>query len=95
MKAKVKKREDLLLMKGASNNWSKLKDEIIINFLDKNTYIDFKAFPKENILKIYTTRGNVEIVFTSEFPKTVEEESYTKDQLILRITSNREHRVKP
>lgn len=75
MKAKCKTGCNLL----SSNNWSNLKDTLIVNFVNKWTYIDFKQ--KENILKIYTTRGNIEITFA---PK-LEYINETENQVVFKI----------
>lgn len=78
MKAKCKTGCNLL----STNSWSNLKDTIIINFVNKWTYIDFKQ--KENILKIYTTRGNIEITFTSDIPK-LEYNNEKENQVVFKI----------
>lgn len=80
MKAKVKAGKELLFNEG--NHWNNLKDNIIINFNDKNIYKRFKQ--KDNHLLIFTTKGLINIVFCSEVP-TLEFNNYEKDQLILNI----------
>ena len=82
MKAKIKQGHDLLFKQGASNDWSKLKDRMIINFIDKWTFLSFKQ--KRNHLLIHTTGGLVDIVFTGEPPRLTFE-YYDKNQLILSI----------
>jgi hypothetical protein len=80
MKAKIKEGEELLFSQGASNNWKDLKDEIIINFNDKGTFISYRQ--KKNRLIISTLVGTVVIVFTGAIP-VIDSGSYNKDQLIL------------
>lgn len=82
MKAKTKSGITLLFTKGASNDWSDLKDEMIINFMNKNTYIGFHQ--THNHLEIFTVDGNIDIVFTGEVP-ILEFDHYEKDQLVLKI----------
>lgn len=82
MKAKIKSGHDLLFTQGASNDWSDLRNTMIVNFMDKYTYIDFKQ--KKNHLLIETEQGIVDIVFTGEIPK-LEFNNYCKDQVVLNI----------
>ena len=82
MKAKVKLGDHILFTKGCSNKWDNLKDKMIINFSNKNTYINFKQ--KDNRLLIETTKGLVDIVFTGEVPKLVFDH-FEKDQLVFTI----------
>ena len=81
-KAKVKSGQHLLFTQGFSNKWSDIKDKMIVNLIDKYTYLSFSQ--KKNHLFIETTLGKIDIVFTGEPPK-LEFESYCKDQLILKI----------
>ncbi len=81
MKAKIKSGGELLFTAGCSNDWRSLKEDMIINFRDKYTYVSFKQ--KRNHLYIKTTDGEVDIVFCGEVPKLVFD-SFCKDQLILR-----------
>lgn len=84
MKAKIKHGATLLFNEGASNDWSNLKDVMIINFNDKYTYESFKL-TKDGRLFIKVTNGDyIKIVFPGEVPK-LEFESYCKDQLVLKI----------
>jgi hypothetical protein len=83
MKAKVKSGDHLLFTKGYSNKWDNLKDKMIINFLNKNTYINFKQ--KDNHLFIETTEGMVDIVFTGEIPELTFDH-FEKEQLVLNIS---------
>ena len=82
MKAKIKKGQDLLYIKGHSNNWNDLNNEMIINFINKYTYLTFKQI--NNHLIIETTEGNIDIVFTGEVPKLAFDH-FEKDQLVLKI----------
>lgn len=82
MKAKIKKGQDLLYTKGHSNNWNDLNNEMIINFINKYTYLTFKQI--NNHLIIETTEGNIDIVFTGEVPKLAFDH-FEKDQLVLKI----------
>ena len=82
MKAKIKTGENLLFSEGASNNWNDLKDEIIINFMNRYTFDSFRQ--TKNYLEIFTTEGNIKIVFSGEVP-ILEFGHYEKDQLILKI----------
>ena len=75
MKAKTKKGNTLLDF----NSWS-FDKEMVINFINKGTYIDFHI--KKNHLFIDTSSGVIEIVFTGEMQK-LRFKSYCKDQLIL------------
>lgn len=83
MNAKIKLGSELLFTQGASNDWRKLTDKIIINFASKYTYLSYVVF--ENRLTIKTTEGEVLIVFSSHV--LLEFDSYTKDQLILKINN--------
>ncbi len=82
MKAKIKSGEEILFSGGCSNEWNNLKDNMIINFINKYTYISFKQV--KNHLLIDTTEGEVDIIFTSEIPK-LEFGNFCKDQLVLKI----------
>lgn len=84
MKAKCKKHCDLLLE--CPDKWIKLEKEceLIINFIDKGIYLEEWKMIEKDILKIYTTRGNIEIVFTEE-PIVTFQSWDNKDQLIFNI----------
>lgn len=82
MKAKIKKGDEILFSEGASNNWEKIEDCMIINFMNKYTYKSFKQ-TKSHLL-IDTSEGEVDIVFTGEVP-ILEFEGFYKDQLVLNI----------
>ena len=82
MKAKIKTGTDILFSQGCSNDWSDIKDIMIINFMNKYSYISFKQI--KNHLIINSTEGEIDIVFTGEVP-TLEFQSFCKDQLILKI----------
>lgn len=69
-----------LFTEGASNDWSDIKDNIIINFMRKYTFESFKQ--EDNHLLI--NDGIIDIVFTGEVPQ-LEFDSFCKDQLILKI----------
>ena len=85
MKAKIKKGGQILFSEGYSNNWDKITDCMIINFMNKRTYITFKQV--KNHLLIDTTEGEVDIVFAGEVPK-LEFDDYCKEQLVLKVISN-------
>jgi hypothetical protein len=80
MKAIVKRGEELLFMEG--NHWENLKDEFIINFKNKWTFLS-NTF-KKNTLIIETTEGQVQITFSAPV-LMVRVEQYDKDQLIYEI----------
>lgn len=82
MKAKIKSGNEILFSKGFSNKWDDLKDDMIINFMEKYTYISFKQV--KNHLLINTTEGDIDIVFSGDVPK-LEFSSFCKDQLVLKI----------
>ena len=82
MKAKIKSGGHLLFTEGASNKWDNVKDEMIINFMDR--YIFFSFYQHKNHLHIGTSAGDIDIVFTGEAP-VLEFDSYVKDQLILKV----------
>lgn len=65
-----------------SKKWNDIKEAMIINFTDKNTYISFTQ--KRNHLLIDTTEGEIDIVFSGDIPK-LNFESFCKDQLILKV----------
>ncbi len=65
MKAKIKKGHSHLFTEGASNDWSDIKDNIIINFMRKYTFESFKQ--EDNHLLI--NDGIIDIVFTGEVPQ--------------------------
>lgn len=82
MKAKIKAGGEMLFTIGCSNDWSNLKDTMIINFTDKYTYKSFKQ--KGRQLLIETTDEEVVIIFPGDIP-VLEFESFCKDQLVLKI----------
>jgi hypothetical protein len=82
MKAKIKSGGHFLFTKGASNLWSSINNEMIINFANKYTYLGFQQ--KKNHLLLYTDEGTIDIVFVSDVP-VLEFENYCKDQLILKV----------
>lgn len=82
MKAKIKSGHKLLFTLGASNDWSSIKDKMIINLADKGTYEGFHQ--TDNHLEIFTTNGNVDIVFPGNVPQ-LEFDHYEKDQLVFKI----------
>ena len=82
MRAKIKSGGHLLYTSGFSNDWTNLKDIMIINFVDRWTYQSFKQVRNHLIIK--TTEGEVDIVFTGETPE-LEFQIYDKEQLILTI----------
>ena len=82
MKAKIKSGGQILFSLGCSNSWDRITDCMVINFLNKYTYISFKQ--TKNHLHINTTEGEVDIVFTRETP-VLELESFEKDQLVLKV----------
>lgn len=81
MKAKIKSGSKILFS-CCSNMWDDITDNMIINFMDKYTYISFKQY--KNHLFIDTTDGQVDIVFLSDVPK-LEFCNYCKDQLVLNV----------
>jgi len=84
MKAKIRSGDKILYSEGCSNKWDKIDDCMIINFMNKYTYISFKQV--KNHLFIDTTEGEIDIVFTSEIPK-LEFYRYNKEQLVLKVIS--------
>ena len=80
MKAKIKEGKELIFINGTY--LKDIKDNIIINFNNRYTYIDFKQY--KNHLLINTTEGKIDIVFAGEVPKLVFN-NYEKDQLVLNI----------
>jgi hypothetical protein len=84
MKAKIKTGGQLLFSEGYSNKWGKIADCMIINFINKYTYNSFKQV--KNHLFIYTTEGEIDIIFTGEVPK-LEFEEFFKGQLVLKVVA--------
>lgn len=82
MKAKIKSGGEMLFSEGFSNDWSDLKDSMIINFMDKYTYKSFRQ--KGRQLLIETTDKEVVIIFPGDIP-VLEFEGFCKDQLVLKI----------
>lgn len=82
MKAKVRKGGEHLFLQGHSNNWKKVKDTLIVNFNNRNTYLNFRQ--ENNHLLLETTEGEVDIVFTGEIPIVIFDH-FCKDQLVLKI----------
>jgi hypothetical protein len=82
MKAKIKSGHNLLFSEGTSNDWSELKDRMIINFMDKWRYSHFRQW--KNHLFIFTLDGTVDIVFTGDIP-VLEFDFNEKDQLVFNI----------
>ena len=80
MKAKIKQGKELIFIEGTY--LEDIKDNIIINFNNRYTYLEFKQY--KNHLFIATTEGRIDIVFTGEVPKLVFN-NYEKDQLVLDI----------
>ncbi len=80
MKAKIKSNKELVFTDGTCLD--NIKDNLIINFNNRYTYIDFKQY--KNHLLINTTEGEIDIVFTGEVPK-LEFSNFCKDQLVLNI----------
>ena len=58
------------------------KNELIINFWERYSYIDFKQY--KNHLIINTSEGELDVAFTGEIVK-LEFSSYCKDQLVLKV----------
>lgn len=58
------------------------KNELIINFWERYSYIDFKQY--KNHLIINTSGGELDVVFTGEIVK-LELSSYCKYQLVLKV----------
>ena len=58
------------------------KNELIINFWERYSYIDFKQH--KNHLIINTSGGELDVVFTGEIMK-LEFSSYCKYQLVLKV----------
>lgn len=79
MRAKVKSGKELLCV----NDWTKLHRQMVINFADKNTYQSFRQ--TGNRLKIQTTDGIIDIVFTGAVPVATFYQ-FEKDQLILNLS---------
>lgn len=80
MKAKIKQGKELIFTKGTYLD--NIKDNIIINFNNRHTYITFTQY--KNHLFIVTTEGKIDIVFTGKVPILVFN-NYEKDQLVLNI----------
>lgn len=81
MKIKVKLDKHELI--SGSGYWNiKDTDRMIINFVNKWQYINYKQI--KNVLRLYTYAGNIDLVFCGEVPK-VHHEIYSKDQLILKL----------
>ena len=87
MKAKIKSGGEHLFTMGESNKWNNINDIMIINFIDKYTFVSFKQV--KNHLIIELNDGNVDIVFTGETPM-LKFSNYCKDQLVLDIIPNKE-----
>lgn len=84
MNLRIKKGGELLFMEGASNNWED-PNELIINFMDKNTYVDHYLLKED--LHINLSNGEIILRFVHK-PSEVVFVSYCKDQLILNVKFN-------
>ena len=84
MKAKIKKGGEYLFTEGCSNDWRDLKGEMIINFMDKYSYKNFKQIKNHLFIELYDTNDIIDIVFTGDVP-ILEFELYDTGQLILKL----------
>lgn len=80
MNIKIKSNKHLVFIEGTYLD--NIKDDIIINFNNRYTYITFTQY--KNHLLINTTEGKIDIVFTGEVPVLVFD-NYEKDQLVLNV----------
>lgn len=74
---KVIKGEDLLFMPSHINNWNQY---LVLNFLDKYTYINFHQQSRNLLLVINTTQGEVVLEFSNAVQLNFH--LYSKDQLL-------------
>lgn len=85
MKAKIKSDPNKVLHPFCEKGWDlKDKKQIVILLMHKWTFIRHKQ--EDNMLKIYTLKGNAEIRFSGEIP-LLEFDHQEKDEVVFNIVN--------